>query len=327
MTELALSEYQAVRQEAGVVDLSGRGKIKVTGADHVDFMHVMISNEVRRLADFQGRRGALLTPTGKLIADFFYYRFPDHILVDVDGPLIAPLVSTLEKHIIMDDVAIADVRSEWTHLAVEGPKASAIVSEVFGVDAPTDLYEMRALTREGKSGWLIRKNRLSSDGVELLLTSELGAWIRERLRDLPVIGEEAQKILRMERGLPLFGVDFDQSNNPIEAGLSDAISLDKGCYTGQEVISKATYVGGVSRRLVRLLLPPAAAAAAGSEVLSDDGKKIGYVTSSAVSPHLGRAIAFAYVKREWAEPGKALVVIDADGTRMAAEVWASTSVE
>ena len=322
MTEQALSAYRALHDHAGLVDLSGRGKVKVTGGDHVDFLHVMISNDVRGLAEYHGRHGALLTPTGKLIADFFYYRLPDHILIDIDGGLIAPLISTLQKHIIMDDVALSDVSREWTHLAIEGPKASATVRAAVGADPPAEQYQMRAVTpREEKHGWLIRKNLLSADGVEVLLPAELDALIRGRLAGLPMVEEEVQKVVRMERGVPLFGVDFDQSNNPIEAGLTDAVSLDKGCYTGQEVISKATYVGGVSRRLVRLSMAPDARADAGSEVRSEEGKKIGAVTSFAVSPDLGRAIAFAYVKRDWAEPGKAVVVMDPNGRRLSAEVW------
>ena len=113
-------------------------------------------------------------------------------------------------------------------------------------------------------------------------------------------------LLRLERGIPVFGIDMDESNNPIECGLDDAISFDKGCYVGQEVVSKATYVGGVGRYLRPLLIATDHSVPSGAQVLSDDGKSIGHVTSSAFSPAFGRTVALAFVKRTFAQPGQRL---------------------
>ena len=83
MEQSLLDQYHAVRQSVGVLDLGSRRKLRVTGTDHLQFLHAMITNEVQNLESLQGRHGALLRPTGKLVADFYYYRFPDHVLIDI----------------------------------------------------------------------------------------------------------------------------------------------------------------------------------------------------------------------------------------------------
>ncbi len=133
-------------------------------------------------------------------------------------------------------------------------------------------------------------------------------------------GPEAAESLRLERGIPRFGVDFTERNNPVEAGLQYAISFTKGCYVGQEVVSKATYVGGVSRRLVRLRIAEESAAPAGTDIIDDGGKKVGVVTSSAYSPEFRSAIAFGYVKSRFACPGIQVAAAYPGGRLVEAEV-------
>jgi len=136
----------------------------------------------------------------------------------------------------------------------------------------------------------------------------------------PEIGREAAEALRLERGIPQFGVDFTPRNNPIEAGLQHAISFTKGCYVGQEVVSKATYVGGVNRRLVRLRVADESPVPAGAEIVDAGGKKVGAVTSSAYSPESRSAIAFGYVKRTFANAGTRLAAAYPGGRLVEAEV-------
>ncbi|HXK62169.1 MAG TPA: glycine cleavage T C-terminal barrel domain-containing protein, partial [Acidobacteriota bacterium] len=106
-----------------------------------------------------------------------------------------------------------------------------------------------------------------------------------------------------------------ENNNPVEAGLDDAISLDKGCYVGQEVISKATYVGGVGRHLCQLLIETDTPIEKGAEVSTDDGQVIGLITSAAFSPSFDQTVALGYLKRDNArEEARHWVAVAGDRT-------------
>lgn len=305
-----LEEYNAVRHTVGFLDLSGRGKIEAAGSDRISFLHNMISNEVQGLADFTGGYAALLTATGKIIADFFYYRLPESVLIDVDGELHAKLLASLEKFIIMDDVTLKDVSANFAHFSLQGPRSGELVQNIFGGELPAENYHVRQMNWDRGSGWVIRKNELSESGFEILSSSETAAALRasvlERGEELGVreIGEEAWNILRFEAGIPKYGIDMDESHYPMEARLDKAVSLTKGCYPGQEVVARATHLGGVPKLLMGLKIEGTTIPQAGARVLDQEGKEIGIITSALFSPALEQPIAFAYLKRIFAGAGK-----------------------
>jgi folate-binding protein YgfZ len=312
MEQSFLDQYQAVRQAAGILDLGPRRKLRAMGADHLQFLHAMISNDVQGLEALHGHYGTLLRPTGKMIADFYYYRFPEHVLIDIAPSLADAFLDTVQRLIVMDDVSLQDVSGNWAHLSVHGPKSGSLIRAVLNTPGPDRPLDLLQVVWRGDLCWLVKKSQLADQGFEILAPLNSGDDLRKELliprQDLTAveITTEVANVLRLERGIPVFGVDMDESNNPIEAGLDDAISFNKGCYVGQEVISKATYVGGVGRYLRRLLVETDRALETGAEVLSEEGKSVGRVTSSALSPALGRTVALAYVKRTFAEPGQRL---------------------
>jgi folate-binding protein YgfZ len=280
----------------------------------------MISNDVLSLDTLQGRHGTLLRPTGKLVADFYYYRFPDHVLIDIASSIAGGFLETVQKLIVMDDVSFEDVSDHWGHLSIQGPKSGDLIRAVLNTPGPDRPLALVQVVWQGVVCWLIRKSELSDEGFEIMAPPDTADDLRKELVESrhglsPLeITTQAANVLRLERGVPVFGIDMNESNNPIEAGLDDAISLSKGCYVGQEVVSKATYVGGVSRYLRPLLITTDQLVPAGSHVLSDEGKRVGHVTSSAFSPALGRTVALAYVKRGHAEPGVRLKIETNQGT-------------
>ncbi len=328
MEQSFLDQYQAVRQSAGVLDLGMRRKLRATGADHLQFLHAMISNDVVGLEALRGRHGTLLRPTGKLVADFYYYRFPDHVLIDIAPSLVGSFLDTVEKLIVMDDVSFEDVSDNWAHLSVHGPKSSSLIRAVLNTPGPDRPLDLVQIVWRGEVCWLINKSQLADQGFEIMAPLKSGDDLRKELLQprqslFPLeITNEVANLLRLERGIPVFGVDMNESNNPIEAGLNDAISFDKGCYVGQEVVSKATFVGGVSRYLRPVLIATDQPVPAGSEVRLEEGKRVGLVTSSAFSPALARTVALAYLKRDYADPGRGLRIETPQGTHEA-EVWQS----
>jgi folate-binding protein YgfZ len=118
------------------------------------------------------------------------------------------------------------------------------------------------------------------------------------------LSSETCEILRLEKGIPLYGVDFTEKNNPVEAGLENAYSLTKGCYAGQEVVSKAIRVGSVPKALSRMKLEGRIVPERGTAVTSREGKEIGKITSAVMSPLLGCPIAFGFLKRGFWTPGQ-----------------------
>ncbi len=320
MEQPFFDQYQAVRESVGILDLGARRKLRVTGADHIQFLHAMVSNDVLGLDALSGRYGTLLRPTGKMIADFYYYRFPEHILIDIAPSLAGPFLETVQRLIVMDDVSFEDVSGNCAHLSIQGPKSDDLIRVVLNTPGPDKQLELVQIVWRGNTGWLIRKNQLADKGFEILIPMKSVDELRKELvaprsglvpREMTT---EVANVLRLERGIPVFGIDMNGSNNPIEAGLDDAISLNKGCYVGQEVVSKATYVGGVSRYLRAVLVSTDRVLETGAEVLSHEGKSVGHVTSSAFSPAFGKTVALAYVKRLFAEPGQRLRIVSQQET-------------
>jgi folate-binding protein YgfZ len=269
----------------------------------------MISNEVESLEELSGNYGTLLTATGKIVADFRYYRFNDFLLVDIAAGLVHKFVDALRQYIIMDDVELEDVSRQFVHFAVEGPESSVLLKRVLGEPLPTQRFAVREVNWRENPVWWIRLDELVNPAYELILTANSEKPFVETLiaegRDcgLVKVADEAYEILRLEQGIPVYGVDMSDKNNPVEAQLSHAYSLTKGCYVGQEVVSKATHIGGVPRLLGRVKLEGRKIPPRGARVIDQDQKEVGWVTSSGYSPGLDCSIALAYLKRDSFTPG------------------------
>jgi len=324
--EKTLEEYQAVRDAVGFLDLSDRGKIEVTGPDRITFLHSMISNDVKELPEWAGRYGTFLTARGRIVADFFYYKFPEQIILDITTDLLSKTIQTLEKYIIMDEVDLKDVSSNSSHFSLQGPGASNLVKELLGNFGPEEQYAVKEVNWQETTLWLIRKNELAESGFEMIVPRKIAPSLRAALEKkgsgsgLREIGEEARNILRLEAAIPWYGVDMDENRYPVEARLDQAISYTKGCYLGQEVVSKATHVGGVSNLLMGLKIQAEQIPSQGSLVFNEAGKQIGAVTSAVFSPRCSGPIAFAYLKRAFAEPGGLCQVEVGTGESAPAEV-------
>ena len=307
------SQHEAVQSSAGILDYSERGKVRLEGPDHVSFFHSMISHDVAQLGQQAGRYATFLTHNGRLICDFYFYKFATSILVDLDPGRALTLVESLNRFIIMDDVVVVDQSELWDHLSVQGPLAADILKQIVPGPVPTELYQVQEVPSMG--ALVINKPALAETGYEILLPRSSGQdFLARMLRDFGPRGVErvdgeTRNVLRLERGTPWFGVDMDESNYPMEAGLEQAISLDKGCFVGQEVVAKATYIGGVRRRLGKLLFSPGSPVPVpGAEVIKND-RALGAVTSAVHSIRLQRPIAFAYLIQARARPGDEVTVL------------------
>jgi glycine cleavage system T protein len=319
-----VAEYQAVREKAGLIDLSFRSQVRMTGEDRVSFLQGMISNDVKALRPGTGCPATLLTEQGRLVADLRVYALDNALLLEVDTRIKEKVIEALSRFIIADDVELEDLSKQQVTLALQGP-ASAQVLTAAGMSVSLDKqFQHQESLLASAPVRVIRVGDTGEDGYELLVPAEQAeqCWIALLNAGEPLglrpVGLAALQMLRIEAGIPWYGLDMDEGRIVLEVGLEQAISFKKGCYLGQEVVERATARGHVNRKLSGLLLhgdtlPP------GGTKLFHEAQEVGWITSAVHSPRFGHPIALAYVRREHLTPGTQLR-IDSPGTPMIAEV-------
>lgn len=304
-----LDEYRAARASGGLRDLSDREVLRITGEDRVSFLHGMVTNDVNRLPEGGVCYAAMLTPKGAMVADARIWRRAGDLLVETEpgaGPRVRDF---LEKHLISEDAEIQDAGSELAVVGVIGPRSGDWLRAALGMDTP-EAGRFQPLEPEGT--WVAVTSSLLAGvtGFDLLVPrASLSRWLERLMASGRALGasplsRETWEVLRVEAGVPRFGQDMEESTIPLEANLQRAISYDKGCYIGQEVIARATFRGHMNRKLTGLLVGEHAAAP-GTELRKGD-KKVGWLTSVAHSPAKAQLIALGYVHRDCLEPGTKL---------------------
>ena len=318
------AEYLALTQKAGLLDLSFRSRLCLTGADRVRFLHGQVTNEVKNLPEGSGSYAALITAKGKMQSDLNIFRLQDELLLDFEPGLAATVSERLEKYIIADDVQVVNVATMYGLLSVQGPSSADIVAQSLklAVTLPSGpLRFSKILDSNFGEIYVVNNPRLGGNGFDLFIPAPAMAPAAEKL--LAVItaaggcgcGWRAFEVARIEAGIPRFGADMDESNIPLEAGLEQrAVSFKKGCYIGQEVISRIQTIGQVAKALRGLRLETCLkdSPKKGDEILHD-GKAVGYVTSATTSPKLQVTIVLGYVRKEVNQPGAELELATSSG--------------
>lgn len=320
-TDSAAAAARAVREAGGFIHLEGWGVLSFEGKDTLRFVHGQVTNEIQKLEDGRGNHCCVLTNKGKIIGDCFLYR-TDRDLLGFCGPGQAEtLIETMTKYKVADRVKLHNASDQWALIGLSGPSTENLLRKVF-VGTST-LGEGTSLTR-GRIGdvevavfrapscthatEIVAVPRESFEAVWEKVAGAAGSF------GMVEYGNEAADLLRIEDGLPLFGVDFTGDNFPGEAALDHTVSYNKGCYIGQETIARVHYLGHFNKYLVGFL--PEKAVEPGQEIQAE-GKTLGKVTSAAHSPSLDRPIALGYVKRGHEEAGSAVEIISEGGTTAA----------
>jgi folate-binding protein YgfZ len=319
----ALAEHGALGESAGLLDLSFRSRLCLTGADRVRFLHGQITNDVKRLRPGEGCYAALITAKGKMQSDLNVYVLPEELLLDFEPGLAQTVSQRLEKYIIADDVQVADVAPLYGLLSVQGPKAREVAHSLalFG-EIPSKPHAL-ATAKDAALGevYAINHARLGTSGFDLFVPEAALAAAAEKLMAAvksaggQPCGWTAFETVRLEAGIPRFGADLDETNIPLEGGLeSRAVSFAKGCYIGQEVISRIHTYGQVAKSLRRLrLADDLPHLPSKGDKLFHAGKEAGYITSATAAPSLKANIAFGYVRKEANQIGTELTLRTAQG--------------
>jgi len=318
-------EYWALKEAAGLMDLSDRGKLQVRGKDAPRFLHGMVSNEVKELQPGQGNYAFFLDVHGHIQADARILRLDaESFQIDCDRWRVDTVRQTLEKYIIADDVEVVDQTAAVACLAIEGPCSLEVLREAIGFEPPHMLPHEHLQVPELS----LRLARASSSG-------EFGYWMWGSAQQLAAVwtkgaragailgarpvGHFASEICRIEAGLPRYGAEINDKTLPQETGQLHALSYTKGCYLGQEIVERIRARGHVNRRLVGLLFNGPQAVAPGV-ALTADGQSVGSITSAAYSYGLRRTIALAMLRRESSEAGTFLSAAASGGETLEAEV-------
>jgi folate-binding protein YgfZ len=298
-------EYWFARKSVALIDKNYRAYFSFTGPDRVRYLNAILTNNVKDLALSQGIISLLLNAQGHILAELEVYALPDRLFCMSYAMIRERLAEILDRYIIMDDVTLADETHRYATLALEGPRAAGVVSDLTGIDLDSLAELGRKETQIGAIPCsVIRRSPGEFAGAEFLVQREHaeGLWqlLHERVRGAGggPMGYAALSAARLEQGIPWFGYDFGERQIPHEAGLeSTHLSFTKGCYTGQEIVERVRSRGQVNRRRVGLIFEGQSVPAPG-ETLASAGADVGYVTRAAFLPSIPRAIGMGYVRRE-----------------------------
>jgi folate-binding protein YgfZ len=271
-----------------LLDLSDRAKFRVTGKDRTRFLNGQLTNDILGLHPGSAIYACALTAKGKLCADLFVAATDQNHYLDTEPVLRESLAARLEKYIIADDVTLEDVTDQFGLFHLIEPKAPG----------PSESLEVLLSTRFGQAGF------------DLWFPLGQAASVLERLNQHP-LDAEALETLRIEQGVARWGTELSENVLPNEADLDKrAISYTKGCYLGQEVISRIKSLGHVNRHLRGLLPASDILVQVGDKLIdaTETGKEVGFITSVGRSRSLGRQIALGYIRRGFDAPGSTLQV-------------------
>ena len=312
----AAAQYRAAREDAVLADRSDLGRLLIEGADALDLLHRLTTNDLLSLQPGEGTATAFVTAKGRLIDLVTFHRLEDRLLCLTSPGRSGAVAQHIDRFTFREAVRVADASRSHGTLAIYGPRARERAARLFGsAPAGRPLHHPVVVEMAGTRAVLARSFPLGGDGYHL--TAE--AAVLPALRAAILLGcgglteaeAECVEVLRIEAGLPAAGRELTEDYNPWEARLDDAISLTKGCYVGQEVIARLHTYKKVSKYLVRLRVT-GGVPSPGARLERDGGASIGTLTSASAVPGEDRVIALGYVRDEDTAAAGEIAIVDGE---------------
>jgi folate-binding protein YgfZ len=287
---IATDAYELATREVALIDRSQRAKMLLTGAGAPEFLQGQVTNDVEGLAPGEGCYAAFLNPKGKLRADVRVLALDEGLWLDAEGYAKQVVEWVIDSYSVGLEVRRTDLTESRSILSLVGPAARELLDV-----APPEPEHAHVV---GEHGLYVATDL----GVDVICEDVGSARAALGVEEVPF---DVAEVLRVESGRPRMGLDMDNATIPQEAGLNErAVSFEKGCYVGQETVARLHYRGKPNRHLRGLALTEPAER--GDQVVRADGKQVGTVGSTCVSPALG-PIALALIRRE-APPGDEVLV-------------------
>ncbi|HTY86426.1 MAG TPA: glycine cleavage system aminomethyltransferase GcvT [Candidatus Acidoferrum sp.] len=332
-------EHLAVRQAAGIFDISHMGEVTVSGAGAADFLNRVLTNDVRRLGAGEGQYTLMTNERGGVIDDLYAYRLSGEVyLLIINASRIEPDVAWLQVQAATfsrrADLRLTDASHNYAAVAVQGPRVKEFIDaclpgesvSAMRVKAVTDLKknQIGGFRFENQSVLVSRTGYTGEDGFEIVGSDEAIRQVWDKILaagqpfGIKPCGLGARDTLRTEVCYPLYGHELDEQTTPIEAGLGYFVSLDKGEFNGRPVLAEQKSTG-VRKKLVAFKMADKSAPPRPHYPIWTNGAPAGLVTSGTQSPSLGIGIGLGYVPPECARPDTR-IEIEIRGRRFAAVV-------
>ena len=308
------AEHAAVRNAAGLFDVSHMGEFTVRGPQAEALVQYLTVNDVTGVAPGQAQYSALCNENGYVLDDLLVYRFADHFVLVVNAGNRNKDWQWVTGHAAGFDVEISDDSDNVALIALQGPASQAVLTPLTGVDLDAvGYYRFAEGSVAGVQCVVSRTGYTGEDGFELYLPAASAAAVWNALsvaggpHGLTPAGLGARDSLRLEMGYALYGNDLDEEHTALESGLGWIVKLDAGDFVGREALA-AQKARGVSRRLTGIRLTQRGFPRSGYPIVLD-GAEVGAVTSGVASPSLGEGVALGYLPVEGARPGTEVGVI------------------
>lgn len=287
MNEQELENYETIRKGGVGIYPMERGLIAVRGGEAVQFLDGLITNDVKTLEDGAEMLAAFPNAQGRLIAVVRVRREADRYLFETEAATHKALYDNLFRFTFAGDFFVEDLSAEFAYFEVFG-------SEIVSLEAD----EMKTFASPFGQSVFIKREKDEAFCEDLTASGAV------------LVSEDLYDVLRVEHGVPRYGLDMDETTVVPELGIDALISYNKGCYIGQEIIARIHFRGHVAKQLTGLVFNEGSEVAADAELTTAEGKPAGRITSTVYSPKLERTIALGYVRYDFLEEGTKLNVSD-----------------
>ncbi len=323
--EKIVEEYKAVKTSVGLFDFSIEGKIIVKGSGRVDFINGLVSNDVDNLENFNGIYAAFLDKNGRIMSDCIVYKFDDFLLVNLSVIGRNNITGKLKNESVLGKSEVEDVTLKYALFSLQGTKSIELINELFQSKIELEKQYQSIIIKSKNNDEefdiiITKNNRTTEDGYDIYVPASHYKEFKELIinngknYELKIINNETYNILRIEAEIPLFGIDFDSSNILPEVS-ERAVSYEKGCYVGQEIVARVKNIakGITVKKLVTLEIEGNEIPQKNDKIMKDN-QEVGYITSAVFSPKLNKVIAFGFVKKGFYGDGTIVAINDAKAT-------------
>jgi len=301
MKQDLLNQYKQARENAICFYEQKCGLIEVSGKEAIQFLNGLITNDVGKLESYRWMSAAFPNAQGRLLAKVRVLRFDERFLFETEENTHEKVFQNLFRFTFAGDFKVKDLTEEFSCFSVRGREISN-----FKYKIPTGNEIISGKFNNDENGYLISAFRAA--GFDVYVPTRSKEHFANELKKLGAIeiGEETREVLRIENGVPKYGVDADETTIVPELGIENLISYQKGCYIGQEIIARIHFRGHIAKQLTGLILENEAKP--NDELKSAEGKNAGKITSVTFSPKLEKFIALALVRYDYLAEGTKLKI-------------------
>jgi folate-binding protein YgfZ len=303
-----LDVYRTLRENGFGFFESENGLIELSGSEAVMFLNGLITNDIAKLDDNSWMLAAFPNAQGRLIGVVRVLRHGDKFLFITEAETHEKVLKNLERFILAGDFKVKDLTESFQVVSLRGIQSSQILRQVLN-EAAINMRENKILGAEfnGETATIIDSFR--GEGFDIIVPEQQAEQLKSKLLQSGAkqVSDQVKEVIRIENGIPKYGIDMDETTIVLETGLNEAVSFNKGCYIGQEIIARIHFRGHVAKQLKGLIFEDSNADInPNDELKSMDGKNAGRITSITFSPKFARKIALAYVRYDYLAEGTEL---------------------